>query len=79
MTSPEVDRMAGNRRRSPWLAVPLYLLGSVVLAADLWGVAFWARVGGQLGRIAVIVGVFVAVVLGAALILGARRRWSSRR
>ena len=67
------------QQRSLWWTLPLYLLGLVVIAADVWGVVFWARVGGSVGIAAVIAGVVVALVLAAVMVASARRRWLSRR
>ena len=60
--------------RSPWLTVPLHLLGWAVLAADLWGVVFWARVGGSLGWAIAAVGAVAAVVLLVVLVRDLRRQ-----
>jgi hypothetical protein len=59
--------------------LPLYLLGLLVIAADLWGVVFWARVGGNIGIAAAIAGVVVAVVLVVVMVVSLRRLWLSRR
>jgi hypothetical protein len=76
-TSP--DRPVPDRRRwSPWITLPLYLLAAAVLAVDIWGVVFWARVGGRLGTVTAVVGVVVALGLATAVVLGLRGRWSAR-
>ena len=60
-------RSEDDGRRSPWLTTVLYLLGTAVLAADVWGAVFWARVGGGLGTAVAAVGTVVAVTLLAVL------------
>jgi hypothetical protein len=78
MTSPEMTEDL-HRRRSPWLTVPLHLVGWTVLAADLWGTVFWARVGGPVGWWTAVIGAVAAVVLVAVLIRDARRQFASPR
>ena len=71
--------MDGERPRGRWVSLPLYVLGALVIAADVWGVVFWARVGGAVGIAAAVVGTVVALVLGAVLVTSVRRRWLSER
>ena len=69
--------MDGEKTRTRWFLVPLYVLGALLIAADVWGVVFWARVGGSEGLAAAAVGTVVALVLGFVLIRSARRHWRS--
>ncbi len=63
-------------RRSLWLTVPLYLVVAVIVAADVWGALFWARVGGVIGMAVAAVGALIAVVLLAVLVVDLRRHLS---
>lgn len=72
----DADTVTGRRPRSRWLTVSLYLLAVMVIAADLWGVVFWARVGGRVGVPAATVGIAVAVALTAVLVVDVRRQRS---
>ena len=65
-------------RRSPWLTVPLHVVGWVVLAADLWGAVFWARVGGTVGLAVGLVGAVVAVLLATVLVVDLRGQLNHR-
>ena len=68
--------MSGAQRpRSLWVTVPLYCLGLALLALDGWATVFWTRVGDSLGVGLGLAGGTVIVVLGALLVLDARRQW----
>lgn len=57
----------------------LYALLLAVVAVDVWGVFFWARVGGGIGLVLAVVGVVVAVALLGILGRDVVRQRSARR
>lgn len=61
--------------RSLWLTVPLYSVMLAILALDAWTMAFWIRVGGELGWAVVGTELGVALLLGLILVLDVRRQW----
>jgi hypothetical protein len=58
-----------------WLTAPLYVVVLAILALDVWASSFWARVGGFLGGALAVAATVVAVLLGALLLIDARRQW----
>jgi hypothetical protein len=61
--------------RSLWRTTPLYCGVLAILALAVWATAFWFRVGGSLGSVLALAALAVALVLGALLLIDARRQW----
>lgn len=71
--------MSARRGRRPLgLTGLFYALLVTVVAVDLWGVFFWARVEGGIGSSLAVVGVAVAVALLSVLGHDVVRQWSAR-
>ena len=67
--------MRGSTRRRPlWLTAALYVVVLAIIAFDVWATLFWARVGGSLGSGLALAGTVVALLLGALLLVDARRQ-----
>ena len=68
-------RAVTSSRRARWFTVLLELFLLAVVAVDVWGTLFWARVGGQLGTTVASVGAAVAVLLALVLAWDVREQW----
>jgi membrane protein YdbS with pleckstrin-like domain len=71
--------MSGLRPRRIWVTVPLYLVLLLVVGADIWAWGFWTTVGGTLGSALAAAAGVVVLLLGAFLLVDARRQWRLHR
>jgi Na+/proline symporter len=71
--------VTGRARRPRWVSALLHLVLASALAADLWGMLFWARVGERMGVAITVTGALVACLLAALLAIDVRRQWFPHR